>query len=89
MRDRAPVPSGPAPGGGARRDHPLDRDEHVLLRLPDALPVLDLLNVGYLVGFFKHLSRTPFPVGEYFAVTGAALVLIALVGAYRLRREEL
>jgi hypothetical protein len=47
-----------------------------------------LLGLSYLVGFFKHLGKDPFPLGGFFAVTGAALILMAIVGSLRLRREE-
>jgi hypothetical protein len=47
-----------------------------------------LLNIGYLVGMFKHHIQSPFPMGQFFAVTAAALVLMAVVGAWKMRREE-
>jgi hypothetical protein len=49
-----------------------------------------LLNLGYLIGIFKHhFIKEPFPMDLFFALTAAALVLMALVGSWRLRREEL
>lgn len=48
-----------------------------------------LLNVGFLVGIFKHhLKGTPVPMTHFFAVTGAALVLMALAGSWKMRREQ-
>jgi hypothetical protein len=47
-----------------------------------------LLNLGYLVGMFKHHIQSPFPMGLFFAITAAALVLMAVVGAWKMRREE-
>jgi hypothetical protein len=50
---------------------------------------LRLVNLGYLVGIFKHHLKDPYPMDLFFAVTSAALVLLALLGSWRLRREEL
>jgi hypothetical protein len=47
-----------------------------------------ILNVGFLVGMFKHHIKDPYPMEQFFAITGAALVLMALVGSWKMRREE-
>lgn len=49
---------------------------------------LGLLNVGFLVGMFKHYMEGRFPMDQFFAVTGAALVFMAVVGSWKMRREE-
>ena len=56
--------------------------------MPVPVEVLRLLNVGFLVGMFKHHMKSPFPMDQFFAATGAALVLMAVVGSWKMRREE-
>jgi hypothetical protein len=50
---------------------------------------LHLINVGYYIGIYKHRLEDPYPAPLFFSVSGLALVLMAVVGAWRLRREEL
>jgi hypothetical protein len=50
--------------------------------------LLRILNVGFLIGIFKHHMKKFYPAGPFFALTAAALVIMALVGSWKMRREE-
>lgn len=57
--------------------------------LSSALGHARLLNLGYYISISKHHVEDPFPLGVFFAITGAALVLMAALGSWRICREEL
>jgi hypothetical protein len=50
---------------------------------------LHIINVGHYIGIYKHRLEDPYPAPLFFGVSGLALVLMAVVGSWRLRREEL
>lgn len=57
--------------------------------VPSTMGYARLLNLGYLIGFFKHQGDDPIPLSNYFAITSTTLVLIAIAGSWRLQREDL
>jgi hypothetical protein len=50
--------------------------------------LLRIVNVGFLIGIFKHHMQKFYPAVPFFTLTAAALVLMAVVGSWKMRREE-
>jgi hypothetical protein len=48
-----------------------------------------MMYMGYFIGYFKHLGDEPIPVWTFFAITGAMIALMALLGSRKIKREEL
>ena len=57
--------------------------------VPSTMGYARLLDIGFLISVFKHQGGSSIPLGNFFAITGAALALIAITGSWRLQREEL
>lgn len=55
----------------------------------DTFGALRLLRLGDLLSIHKHRGDAPISPACFFAASGAVLVLTALAGSWRLRREEL
>lgn len=48
-----------------------------------------LLSLDYFISAFKHDPADPMSWQAYFAISAAVLVLVAIAGSWRLRKEEL